>query len=247
MDNIVIKSAITDHAEKKASNFIWLARIYDPKNTTGKGRTLFNWFLGNTIKTPSATAVFRANQPPGPLVGEKLNLTYIADGASNPFRSTTDKHKIILRHIAEILCRWEQERFTYVMLNLAWSVQNPEKPSEVIVILHGPDEGTGKNLIVGMIAHMFGRHGEVFFDKRSLIGEHATNEHTSFAALDEVFFHGDKPTADMVKGLTTAHERTINPKFEAMRKISSMLKLWILRHSLVCHASRKRGTATCHF
>jgi hypothetical protein len=88
-----------------------------------------------------------------------------------------------------------------------------------------------------MLANIFDQHGEVFFDKRNLVGEHVTNELTCFAGLDEMFFHGDKPTTDMVKGLTTADKRTINPKFEAMRKISSMLKLWILsNHTIVMSA-----------
>jgi hypothetical protein len=83
---------------------------------------------------------------------------------------------------------------------LAWKVHHAEEPCETVMVFRSKPEGTGKNIVVDMYARLFGAHGVVFGDKRSLTGEHATNEYLSVGVIDEALFHGDRQTTDHYRG-----------------------------------------------
>ena len=55
------------------------------------------------------------------------------------------KQRRLLRHIFQIICRRDKTKFKYLIRWLAWAVQNPDKHSEVVIVLKSRKQGTGKS------------------------------------------------------------------------------------------------------
>ena len=57
------------------------------------------------------------------------------------------KQRRLLRHIWQVICRRDKAKFKYLMLWLAWAVQNPDKFPGTIIVLKSRKQGTGKSTI----------------------------------------------------------------------------------------------------
>jgi hypothetical protein len=207
------------------------------KGTRAKSVPLYKWYTGHTKKLPPALPVFKPREQPGPIGNNEYNMWSGWGVQPDPNYDVSDPNsgvRIIINHIRDVLCQKQKDRFAYVMAWLAWKVQNPEKPCEAVIIFRSTGEGSGKNIVAGMVARFFGHHGAVFENKSSVVGDHATNEYLVLMVLDETLFHGDRQTADLMKGLITGETRTINPKYQDIRTIPNMGSFIILcNHEVV--------------
>jgi hypothetical protein len=57
------------------------------------------------------------------------------------------KQRRLLRHIYFIICRRDKTKFKYLMKYLAWTVQNPHRHAEVVVVFKSDAEGCGKSTV----------------------------------------------------------------------------------------------------
>jgi hypothetical protein len=80
------------------------------------------------------------------------------------------KQRRLLRHIWKIICRRDRSKFRYFIRWLAWSVQNPDKHSEVVIVLKSRMQGTGKSTVGAVMIKIFGPHGAIVDDKDRLLG-----------------------------------------------------------------------------
>jgi hypothetical protein len=62
-------------------------------------------------------------------------------------REGREKQRRLLRHIWQVICRRDKAKFKYLMLWLAWAVQNPDKFPGTIIVLKSRKQGTGKSTI----------------------------------------------------------------------------------------------------
>jgi len=185
----------------------------------------YKWYLDHSGKLPPALPVFKPREQPGHIGNDEYNMWSgwsVQPDPNYDIKNVNSDVRIITDHIRDVLCRGDRDRFTYVMGWLAWKVQHPEQPSEAVLVFRSRPEGTGKNIIMDMHARLFGVHGIVFGDKRSVTGEHATNEYMLVGIIDEALFHGDRQTTDMLKSMITGDKRVINPKFQDQRSITNM-------------------------
>jgi len=207
------------------------------KGRPAKPPTLFDWWTNHPRKLPPALPVFKPQEQTGHIGGNEYNMWSgwgVQPDPNYDIRDPASKVRIITDHIRDVLCRGRRDRFEYVIRWMAWKAQHPERPCEAVMVFRSRPEGTGKNIVIDMYARLFGVHGTVFGDKRSVIGEHATNEYLAVGVIDEALFHGDKQTTDLMKSLITGGTRVINPKFQDMRVIINMLGLIILsNHDIV--------------
>ena len=198
--------------------------------------SLYKWWVEHPHKLPVARMVFMPREKPGHIGNDEFNM-WSGWGVQPDDGHTSDpysKLRPITNHIRDVICRGERERFEYTLKWMAWKVQHPELPSETAIVWRSKAEGTGKNMIANMFAELFGEHGQVFGDKRSVTGEHATNEYVVVGVLDEVLFYGDRQTTDLMKSLVTGKTRRINPKYLSERTIANPMSFIILsNHEVV--------------
>jgi hypothetical protein len=134
------------------------------------------------------------------------------------------KQRRLLRHIWEIICRGDKEKFRYLMRWLAWAVQNPDRHSEVVVVLKSSKQGTGKSTLGVVMLKIFGTHGALIDDKDRLLGRfNDWLETTSFVLGEEIMWAGDPKSTDKLKSVITANTMQVERKNGAIRQIRNRL------------------------
>jgi hypothetical protein len=125
----------------------------------------------------------------------------------------------LLRHIHRIICRRNKTKFKYLMRWLAWAVQNPHRPAEVVLVLMSNTEGSGKSTLGKVMLDIFGpRHGLLVDDKEQLLGKFNSHLETAcFVCGEEVLWAGDPRTADALKSRITASMIPIDDCFRGWR------------------------------
>jgi len=130
----------------------------------------------------------------------------------------------LLRHILQIICRRDKAKFKYIIRWLAWAVQNPDKHSEVAIILKSRKQGTGKSTVGMVMLEIFGRHGALVDDKERLLGKfNDWLETTSFVLGEEIMWAGDHKSTDKLKSMITASTLQVERKNGAIRQIKNRL------------------------
>jgi hypothetical protein len=120
-------------------------------------------------------------------------------------RKGWQKQRRLLRHIWEIICRRDKAKFRYFLRWLAWAVQNPDKHSEVILVLKSRKQGTGKSTVGVVMLEIFGAHGASVDDKDRLLGRfNDWLETKSFVLGEEIMWAGDPKSTDKLKSIVTA-------------------------------------------
>jgi hypothetical protein len=107
-------------------------------------------------------------------------------------------------HIRIVLCSGKQELFDYVMNWLAYAVQHPDRPAEVVLVMKGK-KGTGKGTLGNTMSKLFGQHALQISSALHLVGRF--NSHLRDTVLlfaDEAFWPGDKAAEGTLK-------RIVNP------------------------------------
>ena len=62
------------------------------------------------------------------------------------------------KHIEDVVCSGEKEHSDYVIKWLAWAVQHPGEPAEVVLVMRGK-RGVGKGVLANAMLAIFGQHG----------------------------------------------------------------------------------------
>ncbi len=139
-------------------------------------------------------------------------------------RKGWQKQRRLLRHIWKIICRCDRMKFRYFIRWLAWAVQNPDKHSEVVVILKSRKQGTGKSTVGLVMIKIFGRHGALVDDKERLLGRfNDWLETKSFILGEEIMWAGDPKSTDKLKSMITAPTLQVERKNGAIREIPNRL------------------------
>ena len=129
--------------------------------------------------------------------------------AVNPQKGNCD---LILRHIHEVLANGNDACADYILNYLAWTVQNPDKQAEVVLIFKG-SEGTGKGLLGRLIMELFGSAAMQISSSRHLVGNfNAHLDGTVFLFADEAFWAGDKAARGAFFALITEPYITVERK-----------------------------------
>jgi Family of unknown function (DUF5906) len=147
-------------------------------------------------------------------------------------RKGYQKQRRLLRHIWQIICKRDKAKFKYMLRWLAWSVQNPDRQAEVVVVLMSEAEGCGKSTVGQVMLDIFGqgkgRHGLLVDHKDQLLGKFNSHlETTCFALGEEVLWAGDHSTADALKSRITASKIPIEEKYRHRREVPNRLHVML--------------------
>lgn len=186
---------------------------------------LGKWWLQNKHRKTYDTVTFEPDKKPGEYVSENGNSMYFNLWEGFAVESKKGSWKYTKKHIYEIFCNKDIEKFKYVMRWFAWAVQNPGKQAEVALIFKGK-KGAGKSLILKSIMNLFGRHGLPISQPEHLTGKH--NDHLSmcsFLFLDEAFKPSNKETEGVLKSLITEGSLTTEPKFRGIKITKNCLHI----------------------
>lgn len=120
---------------------------------------------------------------------------------------------LIRRHIHEVWCGSDKEKAKYVLYWLATMFQHPEKQAGTALVL-ASSEGTGKNIILDMIAELFGIHGVVLSGSDEIIGRFNNRLGTAiFVFCNEAVWGGDAKSQGKLKSLITDPVLNIEQKY----------------------------------
>jgi len=183
-------------------------------------KPLFDYWLRHADR-PTATGV--TMEPDGDrFVGGRLNL-WQGYGVERDWADTA----LIHGHIRDVICAGNAEHASYLTRWIAWSLQNPTKPAEVVVVLRGR-KGTGKGQLGRLLCRLFGAHAMQISDRKHLVG--SFNAHllqVCFLYADEAFWPGDKAGEGPLKRMVTEPTLFIEPKgidgFEVPNRLSIMM------------------------
>jgi len=170
----------------------------------------FDWWRRHP-RYRARRAVFRTDG--GELGADEFNF-WAGFGVAEE-RATVRPRKAarFLRHLREIVCTGDAAKYRYVKRWLAWAVQNPGLPAEVMLVFQGEGEGTGKSTVSDVMQVLFGGHAREFKSSEELLGRfNGSLDNCCFAALDEISFAGNHADAKKLRALITS------PKIRAERK-----------------------------
>lgn len=139
--------------------------------------------------------------------------------------------------IRTVICDNDATTFEYVMGWLAFCVQHPGEPAEVVLVLRG-GRGTGKGTLGELLLRLFGAHGMHVLQQKHLVGNfNAHLRNILFMFADEAFFAGDRAAGDVLKGLVTERRLTIERKgFDAFTVRNRLSVLMATNHDWVVPA-----------
>jgi hypothetical protein len=165
-------------------------------------------------------------EPSGGIGNDEYNLWRgFAVGRKRGFQ----KQRSLLRHIRRIICGGDKVKFKYLVKWLAWAVQNPHRPAEVVLVLMSNTEGSGKSTLGKVMLTIFGpRHGLLVDDKQQLLGQFNSHlETVCFVCGEEVLWAGDPRSADALKSRVTASVIPIDEKYRQRRQVPNRLHVML--------------------
>lgn len=127
------------------------------------------------------------------------------------------------------LCNEELEVYQWVLNWLALPLQRLGSKMSTALVIHGEQEGTGKNLFFGTIAEIYGRHGG-FITQRQLESSFNTWQSAKlFMVANEVVTRAEmRHQAGYLRHLITEDEIWINPKQINERREANKMNLVFL-------------------
>lgn len=120
--------------------------------------------------------------------------------------------RLFLNHVRDNLCGGDDEVYFYLMGWMADAIQNPDKTSEVAIVLRGA-QGSGKSMFAKCFMDFFYPHVITLNKPDQVTGvfnKHLQDKCVVFA--DEAFFAGNKQQASTLKTLITDDQIFIHPK-----------------------------------
>jgi hypothetical protein len=199
-----------------------LSNVYvkDPQKPNARAILIAKFWLSHPNRRTCERIVFEPSLqvPPG--------VYNLYRGLSIAPKRGFQRTRRLLQHIFRIVCRRDKEKFKYLMMWLAWAVQNPHLPAETIVILKSEVEGTGKTTLGKVMLTIFGVHGLLVDNKDQLLGNFNSHlETTCFVLAEEIYWAGDYSVTDALKSVATSHLLSIDEKYRRRRQVPSHLKM----------------------
>lgn len=173
-------------------------KIGEDRDGNPKFMELGKWWLQHSHRRQYRQVVFR----PGAETPEDYNMWRGFAVAPQP-----GDWSIFRDHLYRNVCGENEEHFNYLLGWMARTVQQPDTPGEVAVVLRS-GKGTGKSKVATTFGSLFGRHMLHIANASHLVGNF--NSHLRDALVlfaDEAFFAGDKKHESVLKTIIT--ERTI--------------------------------------
>lgn len=213
--NEFFEKEIVEFITPEAFMMVYSNQIAPESSQYDKNIPMGKWWLGNAHRKEYETATFEPDKPAGEYVrNNKLIFNTWEGFAIEPKRGSW-KHTI--KHIYEILCNKNRDKFKYVMRWLAWCVQNPGRQAEVALIFKGK-KGAGKGTILTHFSQIFGRHGAVIANREHLTGKHNAHlESLCYLFADEAYNPGDREVEGILKNLITEPSLAVEPKFRNLK------------------------------
>jgi hypothetical protein len=142
------------------------------------------------------------------LPGNRLNLW--RDFSVRPKKGCW---KRLRSHIYRVLGNGDRKAGRYIVRWLAWTLQNPGRQAEAVVVFQG-EEGAGKGTLARALLKIFGPNGLPVSDAKLLVGSFSGHLHYCvFMFVDEAFWAGDVASEGRLKALITEEQITIEPKY----------------------------------
>jgi hypothetical protein len=190
---------------------------------TGKTIPILKFWLAHRDRRWCRRIVF---EPSGNIHPDDYNLWR---GFAVKPKAGFQKQRRLLRHIYLIICRRDKTKFKYLMKYLAWTVQNPHRHAEVVVVFKSDAEGCGKSTVGAVMLEIFGPiHGLLVDNKEQLLGTfNAHLETVCFILGEEVLWAGDAKTTDLLKSRATASVIPIEAKYRQQRQVPNRLHIML--------------------
>ena len=136
--------------------------------------------------------------------------------------------KLILRHIANVVCRGDPDHTLYVVQWLAHMVQRPQEKPGVALVLRGP-KGAGKDTLGEYLARMIGRrHAPTVANSEHIVGRfNRRMENALLLHVQEGSWAGDRKAEEVLKYLVTSEFVEIERKGIDSINLRSALRLFI--------------------
>lgn len=123
--------------------------------------------------------------------------------------------KYMRKHIWEILCNKDKEKFKYIIKWLAWAIQNPHERAETAIVFKGK-EGAGKGVVLSQFVDIFGPHAVQIGSREQLTGKFTGHLRlVVFIYADEAYYPGDKEVEGTLKNLITEDKVMREAKFSS--------------------------------
>jgi hypothetical protein len=135
--------------------------------------------------------------------------------------------QLFLDHIAENVCRTDEQLFAWVMGWFAHLIQRPAERIGTALVLRGP-QGVGKTIVGEMIGRLLGPHYQLVSEPRYITGRF--NSHLAaclLLQLDEGVWGGDHVAAGRLKDLITGSEHLIEYKGKEPVRVKNYVRLLI--------------------
>lgn len=162
-----------------------------------------HWWLAHPKREQYDTLVF----VPGKTTPNAFNLWQGFSCEARP-----GDCQLFLNHMKHVLCNGVQEYYDYLCKWMAMSIQHPDMPAGIAVVLKG-DQGTGKGVFAKHFGHLFGQHFLQITNSKHLTG--SFNNHLRDCVClfaDEAFYAGDKKNESLLKGLITEENLLVEAK-----------------------------------
>jgi hypothetical protein len=136
--------------------------------------------------------------------------------------------RLILRHIANVICKGDPDHTLYVIGWLAHMVQLPQEKPGVALVLRGA-KGTGKDTFADYIVKMIGeRHAPTVANSEHIVGRFNRRlENALLLHVQEGSWAGDKKAEELLKYLVTSDRVEIERKGIDSINLRSVLRLII--------------------
>lgn len=178
---------------------------------------LGKWWLEHPKRRQYAGLIFQPGNN-APVINDKLNLW-----RGWAFEPKAGDWSLLQEHIKTVVASNNDEAFEYVMNWLAWCVQHPDQPAEVVLVMKGK-KGTGKGTVGNAMRRLFGQHALQISNAKHLVGHF--NKHLRDCVLlfaDEAFWPGDIASLGTLKRLVTEPTIFIEAKGRDGVEVPNML------------------------
>ncbi len=119
---------------------------------------------------------------------------------------------LLRQHIFDVVCQGNSTHFNYILGWMAATVQRPDRPGEVALVIRG-GRGTGKGTLARAMLRLFGQHGMQINHGKHLTGNFNSHLRDCIVLnVDEGFWAGDKQAEGVLKGLITEPTLTVEGK-----------------------------------
>jgi hypothetical protein len=135
----------------------------------------------------------------------------------------------ILNHIKDVICRGAEDRYKSMLDLMAWQIQHIGEPSRIIVVLISENQQAGKGILLEeTLLKIYDPSGTAPQNTDQITGRfNDILRGMSYIFCDEIFFSGDRKTADAFKRLATTTRMPVEGKGLPIFQYPVGVNLWL--------------------